>query len=277
MDPVARHQLLLSRIDRLPALPPACPPGDVRLDVASLALDGYLLGLYGGIYPPDGQWWARTLEAVARYARVPAPAIRRENLDEALDADPYRDDSPLTDAVLRLARRDGVDTLTLADVARGSGRDEDWIVSMYGSVDGLVEALLARTSEEAFDELVPLSAEPTGRTVHAALLALASSQRTSAMLRHLVLSGVELSRDAVARTGSFSPAVLEAPHVTDQVLVAVLALDAWSLGSSARGYPWPDGVADAVVEELRALVTPGAPATSSHPGPDGAPPTTPGA
>lgn len=256
MDPVARHQLLLSRIDRLPVTSATCPPGDVRLDVASLALDGYLLGLYGEVYPPDGFGWARTLEAVARYAQVPVPAIRRENLDEALDADPYRDDSPLTDAVLRLARLGGLASLTLERVARASGRDADWIVSMYGSVDGLVEALLARTSEEAFDELVPLSAEPTGRTVHAALLALASSQRTSAMLRHLVLSGVELSVDAVSRTGSFSPAVLEAPHVSDRLLVAVLALDAWSLGSSARGYPWPDGVAETVVDELRALVAP---------------------
>lgn len=273
MSTAARPPVLLDRIDRLPTsapttpvrtdagaraatAAPSAPPGaadGTRLAVADLALDGCLLGAYADVYPVTGGWWERALHAVALYAGVPEPRWRRENLDEDLERNPFRDESPVAEAVLRLVHAGGLRALTLDRVARASGRDPDWILSMHGSVEGLVDALLDRVAEEAFDELVPVHA--TEPSVSTTLTAFASSHRLVAMLRFLALTGVEVPADVAADVGRASPVVHDLADLPDGALVAALAVDAWQLGSATDGYPWPAALAPDVVAELRRLAT----------------------
>ncbi|RMI06821.1 hypothetical protein [Cellulomonas triticagri] len=249
MNTAARSQVLLSRIDRLPTTPTTSEDRDPRAAVADLALDGCLLGAFADVYPAGGTWWDRALVAVAAQAGVPAPVLRPENLDLEREIRPFHDDSPVTEAVLRLAHAGGLRAVTLERVAMASGRDPDWLVSMHGSAEGLVDALLERITEEAFDDLVPVHA--SGPPVDVALTAFASSHRVVALLRFLALTGVEVPVEAAATTRRLSPVAGE--DLPDPVLVAALAVDAWTLGSVARGYPWPPALTPGVVAELRRL------------------------
>lgn len=240
---------LRDRVDLLPVGPGGPAGPDPCETVAALAVDGCLLGFYAGVHPPDDGWWGRALTAVADYAGLPAPHQCASNLDLALEAEPFRDASPLTDAVLRLVRDGGTEALTLDRVAEESGRDPDWILSMHGSVQELVDALVSRIAEEAFDDLLPAHDEPE---LPELLAACASSERVVAMVRFLALTGVELAPGAVDTTRAGSP-VARGERLTDRELVAALALDGWTLGSTARRYPWPEAVSAGVASELRAL------------------------
>lgn len=246
----ARAQALLSRVDQLPVTPTAEPGDDPRQTVAALALDGCLLGAYAEVYPLVGPWWDRAVAAVAQYAGVPVPRQRSENLDLELESSPFRDATPLTDAVLRLVREGGTDALTLDGIARASGREPEWILSMHGSVQELVDTLVAQIAEEAFDELLPAHEEPSLPDLLAAYL---SSERVVAMIRFLALTGVEVPPGTAEATRRTSPVAQDDATLPDRALVAALALDAWTLGAAARRYPWPDGVSPEVVTELRAL------------------------
>lgn len=243
---------LLDRVDRLPVGPGPGGEADAgpRETVAALAVDGCLLGFYADVHPADDGWWGRALTAVAAYAGVPAPHQCGSNLDLELEATPFRDASPLTDAVLRLVREGGTDALTLDRIAAESGRDPDWVLSMHGSVQELVDALVGRIAEQAFDELLPAHDEPA---LPELLAACASSERVVAMVRFLALTGVELDPGAVAEVRAASPVARGAADLPDGALVAALALDGWALGSTARRYPWPERVTPAVAAELRTL------------------------
>jgi hypothetical protein len=240
---------LLDRVDLLPVAPGGPGGTDPRETVAALAVDGCLLGFLAEVHPPDDGWWGRALHAVAAYAGLPAPHQCASNLDLDLEAEPFRDPSPLTDAVLRLVREGGTEALTLDRVAAESGRDPDWILSMHGSVQELVDALVGRIAEQAFEDLLPAHDEPE---LPELLAACASSERVVAMVRFLALTGVEVAPGVVEATRETSP-VTRGDDLTDRALVAALALDGWALGSAARRYPWPEAVTADVAAELRAL------------------------
>lgn len=245
----ARAQALLTRVDQLPVTPAGVDP-DPRQTVAALALDGCLLGTYAEVYTLDGDWWERAVTAVADYAGVPVPRQRSENLDLELEASPFRDATPLTDAVLRLVRAGGVGALTLEAIARESGREPEWVLSMHGSVQELVDTLVAQIAEDAFDEMLPAHEEPS---VPDLLVAYTTSERIVAMIRFLALTGVEIPAEAAEATRDASPVARDDADLADRALVAALALDAWALGAAARRYPWPEGLTPEVVTELRSL------------------------
>lgn len=218
---------------------------DRRMDVACLALDGCVLGWLAGVYPEQATWWRRALRAVADYAGVPLPA---GSSSPRWDEFPLRDDEPLIDAVLTLARAGGVGSVTLDRVARVADRDPEWLDSMYGSAQELVDEVLDRVMTDGFDDLAPLHLAPGRAAVESTLAVLVDDRRAAALLRTLLLSGVEVSQRAASAARHLSPAALIGhERLSDEVLVAALALDGWAL-DGGRGE-----LDDRVAVELRRM------------------------
>ncbi len=222
---------------------------DARTRIACLALDGCVLGWLGEVYPDDAEWWELSLRAVAHYARVPVPSTRLGSFSERWERFPLRDEEPLVDAVLTLARTGGVRSLTLDRVALIADRDPQWLGSMYDSAQDLVEEVLGRVMSDGFDDLAPLHLAPCRAAVTSLLDVLTDDRRAAALLRTLVLSGVEVPRQAALAARALSPAALpQHPTLSDDRRVAALAMDGWALSASPGE---PDRT---VLTELRRLM-----------------------
>lgn len=222
---------------------------DLRATVACLALDGCALGWLAGVYPDTADWWELSLRAIADYAAVPVPATRLGTFSDRWERFPLRDEEPLVDAVLTLARTGGTRSVTLDRVARLADRDPEWLDSMYGSAQELVEDVLDRVMSDGFDDLSPLHLTPCRATVVSLLDVLTDDRRAAALLRTLLLSGVEVPGPAAQAARETSPAALPGhAEVTGGHRVAALAMDGWTLGAGS-GEPGAE-----VLAELRALV-----------------------
>lgn len=222
---------------------------DARTRIACLALDGCMLGWLGGVYPDDADWWERSLRAVAHYADVPVPSTRLGSFSERWERFPLRDEEPLVDAVLTLARTGGVGSITLDRVALIADRDPEWLDSMYGSAQELVEDVLDRVMSDGFDDLSPLHLAPCRAAVTSRLDVLTDDRRAAALLRTLLLSGVEVPQHAALAARQLSPAALpQHRSLSDERRVAALAMDGWALSA-------PPGEPDeSLLAELRRLL-----------------------
>ncbi len=231
------------------------PTRDPEASVAFLALDGCLLGWRAGVYPDDLAWWNRALGAIADYAGVPHPRPRWSAPSEQWDQVVVRDDRPLVDAVLTLVQHGGVEALTLTRVAQVADRDPQWLQSMYGSIDELLGEVLEEVVGDGFDDLAPLHLHPTRAGVVSMLEVLSDDRRSAALLRLMILTGVEADRSAAEAAQRLSPVVLPGWHLLDhEEWTAALAIDAWALGSVPWG-PHATGLMDsAVLDELRAMI-----------------------
>lgn len=249
-DVRASSRALAARLAHLPVRTAGPDDPDPTVHVAALALDGCLLGLYGGIYPGGAAWRTWALTAIARYVGVAPPDVHIDAGGET----PYRSDEPLLDTVLRLAAVGGVEAVTLDRVARTAGRDLAWLSSAYGSTTELLDTLLLRVLSEGFDDLVPMHLTDTPAGVRSMLDVLGHPTRAVSALRGLLLSGVTVSECAAQRVRS-SSAIVTGPtqSMAASNVVVGLALDGWTLAESARGYERPPSLPAAVVVELTAL------------------------
>ncbi|MEV7971798.1 hypothetical protein [Cellulomonas sp. NPDC089187] len=231
------------------------PARDPQASVAFLALDGCLLGWHAGVYPDDLAWWNRALGAIADYAGVPHPRPRWSTPSEQWDQVVVRDDRPLVDAALTLVQHGGVEALTLTRVAQVADRDPRWMHSMFGSIDELLGEVLEEVIGDGFDDLAPLHLHPSRAGVVSMLEVLSDDRRSAALLRLMILTGVEADRSAAEAIRRLSPVVLPGWHLLDhQEWTAALAIDAWALGQVPWG-PHATGMMDStVLDELQAMI-----------------------
>lgn len=253
-----------------------------RLWVASLAAEGLWLGVYrdGPLDDELGaEEWARVVEGVARYAgddvhRRPTRTIAFE--DALLDEAPFRDERPLVDAVLQACVHEGVEKLTLALVAARSGRSESALRSSFGSVDALVDDVVAEVVASGFDDLSPLSLDPSPAGVAANLDAFADSRKAAALLRLYLFAGIDRTpppeeeravlaaaltggraSDATPGTqpdGTTSGTQPDGTAGCDDLLVAALAFCAHRAGLREPALQYPVDLPRAVVDELARAV-----------------------
>jgi len=240
-------------LDRLPVDATHAP--EPRAWVASLALDGVWLVLYQEGDPFTLEEGEEFLRAVSAYTGI-EPQRGVELTDALLDEEPFRDERPLVDAVLRVAAADGADAITFRRVAELSDRSESALRSMFGDVAELVDDVAMEIAQAGFDDLSPLRLDPSAPAVAANLAAFGDSRRAAALLRLYLLGGVPrtdpvLARDAVA------PAALRAVREEDapsDLLLAALAADAWRSGQHVEALRYPGLLPTCVRDELARLV-----------------------
>lgn len=207
---------------------------DPRAGVAYLALEGCALGWYAQVYPDTERWWDRTLGTIARYCGLPAPRRRLGSSSPRWEQFPLRDEQPLLDAVFTLIQHSGIQSVTLARVAKVSGRDLDWLVSMYGTVDELLVVILDRVASDGFDDLAPLHLEPSIEGVRSMLEVYSDDRRSAALLRSVLLTGFTISSGAALAAQKLSPITRpESDALSDEEWIAALAIDGWALSTSA--------------------------------------------
>lgn len=124
--------------------------------------------------------------------------------------------------------------MTLARVAKVSGRDLDWLVSMYGTVDELLVVILDRVASDGFDDLAPLHLEPSIEGVRSMLEVYSDDRRSAALLRSVLLTGFTISSGAALAAQKLSPITRpESDALSDEEWIAALAIDGWALSTSA--------------------------------------------